>query len=336
MNLQPQFSIKANGKEVVDRLKDRVVEVRVFQKTGLQSDTCYLRFDNLEKLPIQNPKPVDIVEVAMGYKNGNTDKSAKLTPLGAFEVGEFSLTGPVRSLELFGNKSLWHTELNSPKQRSWPADPSTPQKLGDLVSEIASEHGLDAKVGATFSRIELPHIEQSESDIQLLSKLAEHYDAILKIAQDKLIFMARGTGKSLSGKALREVEIPVDKLLSWQYLQDACREVGEVKAYFYDMNEAMRKQVSAGTGTPSVVLPYVYANEAHATQAAKAKHHRLNRAAKSIKVKMVGDPEIGAGAVVNLSDTGTLVDGKWFVSEVEHCIDRAGFASYLVCEQLAS
>ncbi|MBQ4862928.1 phage tail protein [Pseudoalteromonas sp. MMG013] len=336
MNLQPQFSIKANGNEVAERLRDRMVEVRVSLKTGLQSDACYVRFDNLGTAPIQNPKPTDIVEIAMGYKNGAADKAAKLIPLGSFEVGEYSVSGPIRSLELFGNKVLWHTGLKAPKQKSWPADPNTPQKLGDLVSDIASEHGLDPKVGAQFSAIELPHIEQSESDLQLLSKLAEQYDAILKIAHDKLIFMGRGTGKSLSGKPLKEVDIDVSQILSWHFMEDAYRTVGEVKAYFYDMNEALRKPVTAGSGQPAIVLPYVYANEAYATQAAKGKHERLNRAAKSIRAKVIGDPAIGAGAVVNLIGTGTLADGKWYVSEVDHIINSEGFASDLLCEQVSS
>lgn len=336
MGLQPQYSIKANGKEVAERLRDRLVEVRVSLKTGLQSDTCYVRFDNLGTAPIQEPKATDIVEIAMGYKNGAADKSAKLSPLGAFEVGEYSVSGPVRSLELFGNKMLWHTGLKTPKQKSWPDDPSTPQKLGDLVSDIAAEHGLDPKVGPDFTSIELPHIEQSESDLQLLTKLAEQYDAVLKIAQDKLVFMARGTGKSLSGKPLKEVEIDVGQLLSWHYMQDAYRKVGEVKAYFYDQNEAKRKQVKAGKGAPATILPYVYADEAYATQAATAKHNRLNRSAKSMRAKVIGDPAIGAGAVVKIVNTQTTVDGKWYVSEVEHCINGEGFASYLLCEQIAS
>ncbi|KAF7769989.1 hypothetical protein PCIT_a2922 [Pseudoalteromonas citrea] len=336
MDIQPQYSIKTNGKEIADILKERLVEIKVSLKTGLQSDTCYVRFDNLDSAPIQEPKATDTIEVALGYKSESSDKNGKLSPLGLFEVGEYSVTGPVRSLELFGNKVLWHTALKAPQQKSWPKDPKTPQKLGDLVSEIASNHGLDPKVGPEFTSVELPHIEQNESDMQLLSKLAEQYDAIFKVTYDKLIFMARGTGKSLSGKALPEIKLDVRQLLSWQFLQNAYREVGEVKAYFYDMNEAKRKQVKIGGGKPSTVLAYVYANEAYATQAAKAKQRRLNRAAKSIRAKIIGDPSISAGTVVKIVNTQTKVDGKWFVSEVDHCINSEGFTSFLLCEQLAS
>ncbi|CAH9055147.1 hypothetical protein PSECIP111951_01182 [Pseudoalteromonas holothuriae] len=334
MDIQPQFSIKTNGKEVAKRLIDRVVNVTVRMKTGLMSDSCYVRFDNLEAAPIQQPKPTDLVEIAMGYKEGNEDKSATLTPLGKFEVGEFNLTGPVRSLELFGNKLLWHTALKAPKHRSWPEDPKQPKKLGELVSDIAGEYGLEAKVGDAFKNIELPHIEQSESDAQLLSMLAEQFDAIVKIAHDKLIFMARGTGRSLSGKELKEVEIKNSQILSWRYGKDAYRQVGDVTAFYYDLDKAARTPVKEGSGSPSIVLAYVYADEASAKRAAKAKHNRLKRASTRINLSIIGDANIVAGAVVKIVNTKSDADGKWFVDGVEHCINKQGFRSHLVCEQL--
>ncbi|MCF6435250.1 contractile injection system protein, VgrG/Pvc8 family [Pseudoalteromonas sp. MMG022] len=335
MNIQPQFSIKTNAKEVAQRLIDRVVNVTVKLKTGLVSDSCYVRFDNLEVAPIQQPKPTDIVEIAMGYKEGNEDKSATLHPLGKFEVGEFSLSGPVRSLELFGNKLLWHTTLKAPKQRSWPEDPKKPKKLGELVSDIAGEYGLEAKVGDAFTNIELPHIEQNESDAQLLTSLAEQFDAILKISHDKLIFMARGTGRSLSGQALKEVELHTSDILLWRYDKDACRKVGDVTAFYYDIDCALKVPVKVGSDGPSVVLPYVYADEATATRYAKAKHNRLKRASTSIHISCIGNAQIVAGAVVKITNTKSDLDGSWFVSEVEHCINKQGFRSHLVCEQLA-
>ncbi|NOU49477.1 phage tail protein [Pseudoalteromonas sp. JBTF-M23] len=341
-NIQPQFSIKTNGKEVAKRLVDRIVDVRVCLKTGLMSDSCYVRFDNLEPAPIQVSKPTDTVEIAMGYKEGNEDKTATLQPLGIFEVGETSLRGPHRSMELFGNKLFWHTTLKTPKQRSWPEDPKKPKKLGELVSDIAGEHGLDPKVGDAFKNIELPHIEQNESDAQLLSMLAEQFDAIVKIAYDKLIFMARGTGKSLSGKSLTEVEVSNFKILNWQYEQGAYRQIGEVTAFYYDLETATRTPVKEGKGSPAMVLPYVYADEATAKRAAKAKHNRQKRATKTLALSMIGDAQIVAGAVINVVDKSSTeknkveqILGKWFVSEVEHQINYQGFRSHLLCEQLA-
>ncbi|WP_440055507.1 phage late control D family protein [Pseudoalteromonas sp. T1lg65] len=335
MNLQPNFSIKANGNEVADTLKNRVVEVSVTTRTGLLSDTCAVRFENLEKLPIATPGKAASLEIAMGYKEGVQDSQSPLEPLGIFEVGAYELSGPRRALSLFGNKTLWHTALKAPKQRSWPKDGSDePLLLSDVIATIAGEYGLEPKVGPAFSGIELSHIEQSESDMQLLTRLSEQFDAVMKIANDKLIFMAKGTGLSLSGQALPKVKLGKADIHLWQLSANQNRSVDEVEAYYYDLQLAERKPLSVGGGAIKTTLPYVYATEAQATNAAKAKLQRLQRCYKQLQLEIVGAPKLVAGGVVTIAEVDDELDGDWFVSEVKHVINPLGFRSILQCEAL--
>ncbi|USD29496.1 phage tail protein [Pseudoalteromonas sp. SCSIO 43201] len=335
MNLQPHYSIKANGSEVANTLKNRLVEVSVTTRTGLASDTCYVRFDNLAEAPIALPSPSDKLEIAMGYKEGTKDQSAPSTKLGIFEVGAYELTGPNRSLTLFGNKVLWDKDFKALKVRSWPKNgKDEPVLLDKLIKEIAAEYGLQAKIGDSFQGLEIPHIEQSESDMQLLSKLAVQFDAIMKIADDKLIFMAKGTGKSLSGKALPSATIGKKQLTAWKLNANHHKLIKSVDAYFYDQALAQKKQVSAGSGTPKTALTYVHHTQAQAQAAADAMLSRLARAHRVVALSVVGDPALVAGGVITIKEVDDSLDGDWFISEVKHVINHAGFASHLTCEAL--
>jgi len=335
MDLQPHFSITANGNEIAESLRERIVEVVVTERTGLLSDTCYIKFDNLGKAPIQLPKQGDKVEIAVGYKQGSEDGNAPLKPLGFFEIGEFNLNGPLRSLELFGNKVLWHKGFKTPKQRSWPETPEPPQKLKDLIGKIAGEYGLEAKVAPEFESTTLAQIEQSESDMQLLSKLADQFDAVMKITNDKLVFMPKGTGKSLSGKDLDKIELDNSELLNWCLNRSFYKQVGEVSAYYHDLNTAERVEVKSGSGVPALVLPYLFADEASALAATKSKSVSLTRSFNTLKLTVIGHSGISAGHAISVANTDTEADGDWYVSAVTHCIDQQGFRSHLVCESLS-
>ncbi|PCK33101.1 phage late control D family protein [Pseudoalteromonas piscicida] len=335
MDLQPHYSIKANGNEVSKTLKNRLVEVSVTTRTGLASDTCYVRFDNLADAPIALPAPDDKLEIAMGYKEGTKDQSAPSTKLGLFEVGAYELTGPNRSLTLFGNKVLWDKDFKALKVRSWPPEgKDEPLKLDKLIKEIAGEYGLQAKIGEAFSGLEIPHIEQSESDMQLLSKLAVQFDAIMKIVDDKLIFMAKGTGKSLTGKALPSAALGKAQITAWRLNADHNKLIKAVNAYFYDKTLAQKTQVSVGGGSPQTTLSYVYYDEAQAKAAAKSMLQRLGRAHHELHLSVVGDPALVAGGVVTLEEVDENLNGDWFITEVKHIINHAGFKSHLICEAL--
>ncbi|CAM3537889.1 MULTISPECIES: phage late control D family protein [Pseudoalteromonas] len=335
MDLQPHYSIKANGNEVSKTLKNRLAELSVTTRTGLASDTCYVRFDNLADAPIALPAPTDQLEIAMGYKEGTKDQSAPSTKLGIFEVGAYELTGPNRSLTFYGNKVLWDQDFKALKIRSWPEQgKDEPLMLDKLIQDIAGEYGLQAKIGDAFQGREIPHIEQTESDMQLLSKLAVQFDAIMKIADDKLIFMAKGTGKSLTGKALPSVTVSKKQLVSWQLNANHNKLVKGVQAYFYDKALAQKTLVSVGGGSPNTTLSYVYPNETEAQTAATAMLQRLNRAHTSVQLCVVGDPNLLAGGVITIEEVDDNLNGDWFVCEVKHVINHAGFKSYLVCEAL--
>ncbi|QPB82520.1 phage tail protein [Pseudoalteromonas rubra] len=334
MKQQPYFSIKANGNEVTQSLKDRIVEVSVTQRTGLLSDVCVVRFDNLEELPIQLPEPGNILEIALGYKDGTPDNHVALTPVGKFDVGAYELSGPARALTLYGNSIMWDADFKSPRYRSWPEQGNdTPVTLGELVEQIASEYGLQSGVDDTLQSISLPHLEQSESDMQLLTRLALRYDAVMKVAADKLLFVAKGTGRSLSGQTVTSATLGKNHIIHWSRVSNHCHLVGAVQSCYHDPEQALRIAVQAGGGAPVITLPYLYPDEASAQAAAHSQLTRLQRAHGAVKLTVPGNPDIVAGALISVDKTVDHLEGEWFIKEVTHQLTSQGFMTQVTAEQ---
>ena len=80
--------------------------------------------------------------------------------------------------------------------------------LGDLIKTIGREYGLDARVAEELAKIILPHVDQTdESDLHLLTRLGERYDAAARPANGRLVFARRGAAMSATSGAVTAVRI---------------------------------------------------------------------------------------------------------------------------------
>ena len=335
MKRTPIFSIEANNQDISKKLMERVVSVRVSQKMVLVSDSCMLVVDDDPDNRIQLPGADDKVRIFLGYAKEDNEEE-KLVDLGEYNVGEFALNGPRDLLTLYGDKLLWTKSLKAPVKFSWLSTPQTPLLLKDLFSKVAGNHGLTAKISPELGDIILPQIEQSESDIQLLTRLASYYDAVCKLVEEVLIFMPRGTGKTLSGQSQKAVELNIQDLLAWRTLDSQYPGYQSCRAWYHDFISASRTLVEVGSGKPCFDLSYTYADENTAKWAAQTRLNHAKRVAKTIELEVIGEPGLKAGGVVNISEVREGIDGSWFMAEVDHLIDKKGFTSKVICQQISA
>lgn len=205
--------------------------------------------------------------------------------------------------------------------------------LDTLLGDIAAKHGLTAKVNAKLGSIEVPAIEQSESDLQLITKLAAHYDATARLVENYLIFMPRGTGLSRSGSPLPTVELDYQQLISWRTLASQSVLYKSCKAYYHDTINALRKEVKVGSGDPCFTLNYPLADETSAKWAAKSRLNDFKRTSNTLSATAIGEPNLMAGGMTTLSGVRDGIDGDWVLSKIHHHIDANGFVSHFECEK---
>ena len=335
LNVRPSYRVEANEQDITDMIADRLVSMNIIDATGLKSDSVDITLANHDPLnPLKLPPVGAELRVAIGYDGVVVDK-------GLFVVDELNLAGPPDRLTIVaratpqsvsesGEGSTRET-LQTQKTRPWESGTT----LGGMVSLIAEEHGLEAAVAASLGAIVLPHIDQvSESDINLLTRVARDYDAIAKPAGGKLLLARRGESITAGGgQALPVIELAPAEVTQWTVTLAQRVIVGSVEATWWNQTLAREETVTLGEGKPLRKLQNQYPDEATARKAAETELKQRARGGNTLQLTMPGRPEIVAEGRLT---TGGFPDGanqEWLVTEVSHRITPRGYTSGIQAEQ---
>jgi uncharacterized protein len=333
LNYLPDFKITANDKDITAAIAERFASMELTDETGFNSDTFEVTITDTNKdKPVAIPPTGAELQVSIGY-NG------VLVPKGLFVCDEIEIglapgrfTFRARAATYEGTPK-GKVDFQTQKSRSWPSGTT----IGAMVGKIAAEHGMTGVTSSELQGVALPQIDQtSESDINLLVRLAKRYDAIAKPAGGKLIFAKRGNAKTVSGAdlphiTLAESDISPESLTLTIARRDSA---GTVVAFYRDNRAAARHQVSIGTGVPVKRLRMGFKNAAMATAAVQAEIAKRARGEYRLTFSMPGRPDITAET--NLTMDGSFRDGiagDWLVTRVVNTIGEDGFRTTVEAEK---
>lgn len=316
----PSYQVIANGSDITARVQDRLISLTLTDATGMESDVLEIVLsDSDPAIPLQVPPTGAELELFLGYDGLNA-------AMGLFVCDEVELAGWPGEMTIRARAAVYDkskggkTDLQTQKNRSWPKD----TKLGDVVSKIAKEHGLEPAVAKSLQSITLPHIDQfDESDIHLLTRLAKQYDAIVKPAAGKLTLAKRGESKSVSGEQITPVLVHSSNCTRWRMVQSKRETAGMVVAYWQAVKSAKRKEVKVGSGEPVRRLKSYYPTEEMALAAARSDLQRRGRGKQTLALTVIGSPTIAAEAPLTAVGFRPGVDGEWLITRVLHRIDPA-------------
>ncbi|UFZ21860.1 tail protein [Xanthomonas phage M29] len=322
MGLKPDYKVLANQKDITATIVDRLKSIRLTDETGDTADTLEITLaDHIPDQPIQIPPTGAELELFLGY-----DGSVK--PMGLFVCDEIELGGWPGEMVIRARAAPYEaskggkTDLQTQKSRSWKKGTT----IGAMVMKIAGEHGMQSSVSAGLASIKLPHTDQSsESDINLLSRLAKKYDAIAKPAGGKLLFLKRGDGKTSGGQDMPTFTVTPDITTQWRVTLASRDSAGTTVAYYRDVGAAKRKEIAVGEGEPVRRLRMAYKDQASALEAARAEQRKRARGESSITVSLPGDPDIMAESMMTMAGFRTGAAGEWLVSRVEHYVGPQGY-----------
>lgn len=75
--------------------------------------------------------------------------------------------------------------------------------LGAVLNALAGEHGLTSRVADGLAGTKLPHLDQAnESDMNLLTRLGQRFDAVATMEAGTLIFTPIDAGTTTTSKPL--------------------------------------------------------------------------------------------------------------------------------------
>lgn len=323
--MKPIFKILADGYDINDKIKERLISLTVTDEVGFVSDSLSLHLDNHDdKLEI--PGRGVSLEVYLGYEGEN------LVKMGKFMVDEVEISSPpnqmsitARSSDTFEKDNLGGMKVT--RNRSWHEI-----TFLEMVTQIASDNKLSPLVAPQLEGIIIDHIDQTdESDLAFLNRVAQTLEAYVKPADGKLIIGL--VGKALSPKGV-DVVMPTvfltqQQMISWRVRIAERNKINRVEAKYHDKKKGNLDSVAAGSGKPVFCLTHTYASAVTAQRAAKSKLAELRRGLCELEVSTVGNTQICAESVTNVSGVSQSVDGDWIVKSASHELSSSGYLTKL-------
>lgn len=321
MGLKPEYRLSANNRDITDTIRDRFQSLSYSDEAGLASDTLTITLaDDQPDDPIEIPSTGAELELFLGY-DGQLDR------MGLFVVDEVELSGWPGIMTIsakaapFEKSTGGKNTLQSQKTRSWKRGTI----LGDMVSKIAGDHGLQPACAPSLRGISLPHIDQSdESDMHLLVRVGKKYDAVVKPADGKLVLAKHGEGKSASGKALSPVTVTGAETTAYSLKLSRKEASGKVVAAWHATKKAKRQVVEMGEGEPVRRIRTQFSTREQAVAAVRAELDKRQRAEATVTIDGPGRTDLMAEVPLTLSGFRGGVDGNWTIKRATHALDSTG------------
>lgn len=323
---EPDFKLIVGGIDISAKVQDRLESLTLTDNRGLEADELELVLDDGDgKLAI--PKRGAKIQLSLGW----ADKG--LVNKGSFTVDEVEHSGSPDKLTIKARSADFNDNIQAKKATSYHA-----KTLGEIVSTIAKAHKLTPKISKELASINIAHVDQTdESDLNLLSRLAKDYDAIVTVKSGYLMLFKAGQATTVSGKAIPTITLTRQDGDQHRYsIVERDSNYTGVKTYWADKKGSKRQEVIVGSSDKLKVIRKTYKNETEAKHAAQAELNRNKRNVATFSYTLaLGRPEITPETPIKLNGFKAEINShKWLVTRATHSLSGSGLTTGLELETL--
>lgn len=322
--MKPAARFEIDGRPVSPAFHKRLVSLTIHDEAGVKADTCEIEFDarpDHGTAGFSAPPIGAELQVWLGYEPQPVLR-------GRFKIDSWEKSGPPTTLRISAKAAEMTSAIKATKTRS-----HHDTTLGEVVKKIAGEHGLSPVIDADLAARTIAHIDQqTESDMNFLSRLARRNGATFKLADGKVIFTAKGSKTLPSGGSKPVATIKPSQLSRWSVRSEERGGHKSVKAAYIDHAKGERIFVTAGQGGPVHRDRRLYGSPAEAQAAAAATLGDLTRGKRTAELDGPGMPELSAESLVALRDFDVEVDGEYLVKTVTHEFSASGYTTSVMLE----
>lgn len=317
--LIPVFELFYEKKNITRDVAPFVTSIEYTDAEHGESDDLQIKFEDSEKLwqSAWLPTKGDSLRAYIGYEN------EKLLNCGTFEIDELEYDSPPDIITVKGLA----TGIKQPLRQKNSAGFEN-KTLKQIVKAYADKHGYTL-VGE-IADVRVDRITQNqEQDLSFLTKLAEQYGYIFKIAENNLVFY---DVQKLKGSKSTQIFYKSD-LLHINLREKTSQKYKSVQVSYFDPKK--KKTVKATARNESVKkgdtlkITVRCSDRKQAIVKAKA---ALGTSDTKIEgsFEFIGNPYLIAGINIELKGIGHF-SGKYHIKQARHVFDRsAGYKTY--CE----
>jgi phage protein D len=343
--MRPAFKIESGGTDFTNLYEQRDITIEITETSTEHSDSCSVSLSNKDG-KIEVPEDGKTLTISLGYVEN-------LTVMGEFIVDSATMEGPPDGIRFTGKAAPFTSATGGFKpfqtRRTRSFDDIT---LGDLVATIAGECGLTPAISPALSSTKLAHVDQTnESGMNLLTRLARDFQAVMKPKQGHLVFAKRGEATSVSGKALGGLTIDKSEVSRYSGNFSNRTKFSKVKTRFHDTEKGRTMLATTDEGGTTVAEedpdgdpdtgednadyehPHDYPDEETATAAGKSMLDATQRGANTVSVTIAGRADIVAEGNVTLTGFPSRMNGAWCIKTVKHNFGKGGFTTTIEGEE---
>ncbi|CAJ0817153.1 hypothetical protein LMG19087_03002 [Ralstonia wenshanensis] len=310
--MEAQFEVLADGQDITALLRDRVLEIRLTDKPGMEADRCEIRLDDRDGKIAFPPKGAKL-RISFGWVGKG------LSTRGTYAVDEIELSGPPATIVIRGKPADMRATAKAQRNASY-----TDTTLAAIVASVAARHGW--KPACTIEA----HIDRAdqfgESDLHFITRLARQYGGTATVKGGRLIVAPRGGGKSADGKPLAPIVLRPSDLMRYRLTFPDRSSVGGVRTRAHDAKTGRKVDLyipnpEAPNGPPAQAVHtdrHVHASPQAAKAAARAKLQDMNRSTAEGELEMMGRGDISAEKTLRLEGFKAQADGDYLADTVTH------------------
>lgn len=323
---QADYRITLDGRDISRMFAPNLISLTLRESRSEQPDMLDIVLDD-SKGTFDIPNRGADIKLSIGWVG------EPLTNKGSFTVDEAEHSGTPDILTIRAKSASMTNRMHERREKSWHG-----VSIADIVKAIAARYSLTAKVEVSIGRIVIAHIDQTqESDMSFLTRLAKRYDAVMNVKDRNLLFMAIGSGMSVSGKPLGVLALTRKDGDSHRYHVAERESYQAVRAHYHSNTKGKRKSVVVGGDNNKnvKVLPEDYATEAEARAAAQAELARVKRSQATMSYTLaLGRAELFPEMPVTVAGFKPVIDETpWLVKEATHTLTGdAGYTTQLELE----
>lgn len=316
------IKLLANGINITPLINGRLINLRLTDERNGAVDQLDIELDNSDEL-LELPEPKASLTLSL------PDKTGSMIEMGTFTV-DSAETGSNARISITARSADITESLKVRREISY--DQTT---LGGIVQQIASRNSLQAVISPVMASVVVDHFDQtSESDLSVLERLGELYDAIATVKAGRIVFLPIGQSQTVSGLPLEPVLLVKNDLLDWRYRKETSPYTGVV-ACWNETAGAERQEVLAGSDLNPHRIRGTYRSAAQAKAAAEAKFTAYQRAQVQFECELAtGNPLALPDAPLQfMGDWGNVKEEPLIITQVIHTIGSSGYTTTISAEQ---
>jgi len=306
VGIDPIYVLVVNGADVTTKMYENSASMTYTDNDGDEADSLDIRIAGKWDIV----KFTDTAELWLGYASSNVWHIGTFT-IQSVKIGAFETS--IKATSANFNDGLKEKSDTVHKDRT----------IKSIVEEIANKQGLKVHCDVEGSLKYL--LQQNESDIHFLTRLAKDSNALFKIKKDELIFINRDkTNTHTIDTAECYGDGPTVTFNNRTIYGSAITE-------YWDSKENETQSVRVGTDRPILKIDEHFESRAEALRVLNSKLKSANRGKISGSLSIYGMDIVAGNKLVLTGDK--RFDGlKFGITRVTHTIEDGGFSTVLEFE----